>query len=309
MKDIGRPELGTALKPGHELIVLARKPLSERTIALNVLEHGTGAINVDATRVGLVGNENPGGSGNRASWRKLEGRTDIPQPTPNNTSSAGRWPPDFVLSHHPDCRDECIEGCPVAELGRQSGETKSKDGGLGGLDPGMWQGKQQVSRGGHNDKGTAARFFPQFAWEEADFWPFLYQAKASRSERDKGLEEFPEIISEHLSTVRCRKCGKQKQTRDISRCQCSEPDWEGTFSHRRNPHATVKPLALMRWLITLITPPGGVVLDPFAGSGSTLVAAKELGFQSIGIEMQNTDDEPYCEIAKRRLMAAQAGLL
>ncbi|GAG35965.1 unnamed protein product, partial [marine sediment metagenome] len=146
---------------------------------------------------------------------------------------------------------------------------------------------------GFNDKGTAARFFPQFSWQERDFWPFRYQAKPSRAERERGLG----VIS------------LKPKRGHIPQSEGRQMHGETDRFPVRNSHPTVKPIALMKWLITLVLPPGGVVLDPFAGSGTTLCAAKELGFKSIGIELQNTDDEPYCEIAKRRIMATQAVML
>jgi len=119
--------------------------------------------------------------------------------------------------------------------------------------------------------GSAARFF--------------YAAKASRSERDAGLDD---------STAAMRNDGRQT---DID-----NPYQRGKVL--RNPHPTVKPVALMRWLCRLVTPPGGVVLDPFAGSGSTGVAAVAEGFSSILIER----DAEYVEIIRRRLAHAQGVL-
>ncbi len=122
----------------------------------------------------------------------------------------------------------------------------------------------------YNDSGNASRFFKSI----------IYQAKASKSERNKGCEELEE-----------------KETKRYG-------DFEGTYEHapklnvkNTNNHPTVKPIALMEYLIKMVTPKGGIVLDPFAGSGSTLVAAKQNGFNYIGIEMT----EEYIPIIEARL--------
>ena len=239
---------GTALKPSHEPILLARKPLTG-TVAQNVVEHGAGAINVDACRVATAtprpvlaptGRRPTGvyGSGT------LHGSRSI------GTTTQGRWPPNLLLTHAPTCTEtECADGCPVAEMGRQSGTRKS----AGNKKPTTGQGAMfgstgkrawDVSEVSKGDTGTAARYFPCFR----------YQAKAPRKERDAGLAE-------------------------------------------RNGHPCVKPIELMRWLCRLVTPPGGLVLDPFAGSGSTGCAAAIEGFRFLGFEL----DEGHAEIARARI--------
>ena len=179
---------GTALKPAYEPIVLARKPLSG-TVAQTVLEHGTGALNIDAARVGADGG---GGNGLGSHFDRL-GDTEPKVRHGEASEETGRWPANVILD--PDAG---------AMLDEQVG------------------GKQGPSR-------------------------FFYSAKASKAEREAGLE----------------------------------PTDDGS---RANKHPTVKPIALMRWLVRLVTPPGGTVLDPFTGSGSTGVACVAEGFDFIGIE-------------------------
>jgi DNA modification methylase len=222
---------GTALKPAHEPIVLARKPLAG-TVVETVLAHGTGALNVQAARVGDIGGQK---SGPRPKVNP--GATSFaPHAEYSIPLDAGRWPANVVLSHLDECKGSgpnhtdvlCAPGCPVAELNEASGETVSRSGGSSGTTfsagvPGM---ARDDPRGGHDDAGGAARFF--------------YIAKPRRRERVGG-------------TV-------------------------------RNLHPTVKPIDLMRWLVRLVTPPGGVVLDPFLGSGSTGCAAMVEGFRFLGIE-------------------------
>lgn len=193
---------GSALKPAHEPIVLARKPLGEKTLAANVLEHGTGAINVDGCRVG------------------------------EREKPPGRFPANVMH----DGSDEVVELFPGA------GEK------------------------------SAARFF--------------YCAKASKSDRDEGLDAFAEQEFVQWQTGN----GTSGKPSSMS---------EGRDTQRRNIHPTVKPTDLMAYLCRLVTPPGGVVLDPFAGSGSTGKAAIREGFQFIGIERE----AEYLAIARARIEA------
>jgi site-specific DNA-methyltransferase (adenine-specific) len=141
---------------------------------------------------------------------------------------------------------------------------------------GDYPNEAQASKWNYGDTGTAARFFPMFR----------YVAKASRSERNRGCEALPEQAYPASGAEKRITVGGGK----------------ATFTPRANTHPTVKPLALMTWLITLITPPGGLVLDPFAGSGSTLVAAKAGGWRYLGIERE----AEYVAIAQARLAATRA---
>ena len=216
---------GTALKPALEPITVARKPLSG-TVAANVLQWGTGAINVDGCRVGTettvtVRNGNSGAHGRYGKDDRVFTRENPP----------GRWPANLIH----DGSDEVT-----------------------GLFPG-------------DDTGSAARFF--------------YCAKASRSDRDGGL-------AQHLPKPRrARKRWQRDQYPDRAR-RCT------------NRHPTVKPTDLMRYLCRLVTPPGGLVLDPFCGSGSTGKAAVQEGFRFIGIERE----AEYVEIARARIAGAHGPL-
>jgi site-specific DNA-methyltransferase (adenine-specific) len=199
---------GTALKPAHEPIILARKPLGEATVAANVLRHGTGAINVDACRVSGVFASGWSVSPGVKSRGGIMNTTDqTREAKPDN--AAGRWPANVLHDGSPEVLDA------FAQFGqRTSGElhpwhdAKASDN--GSMSGGNYPGRIKSSFGG--DTGTAARFY--------------YAAKASPSER------------------------------------------------AGSKHPTIKPLALIRWLVRLITPPDGVCLDPFAGSGTTGQAAQ-----------------------------------
>lgn len=249
---------GTALKPSHEPIVLARKPLIG-TVAQNVLEWGVGAINVDGCRVSIAPTDDIYEKNPHTIRKTYEGAACI---NPGNNgipyAPTGRWPSNLVLTHSASCNGSCAPDCPVALLDSQSGACPTGGAGRNKQSTTDWFGGGAHTNGNsYGDQGGASRFFPTFAWQPEldDLTPFLYCAKASRSERGEG-----------------------------------------------NNHPTVKPQALMSWLCTLITPPGGVILDPFLGSGSTGVAAVRLGFDFIGIERE----PEYIAIAKARIEAAQS---
>jgi DNA modification methylase len=259
---------GTALKPAHEPIVVARKPLSG-TVAGNVLVWGTGGLNIDGCRVGTEQREyapkgiRPG-SGNYVG--------DEWQPQRDAVAVSGRWPANIVL-----------DGAAAAALDQQSGVSKSGAAGKKGSSGFVngYDGDYEVPYG---DSGGASRFFTQADFGPDD-WPFVYQAKPSKRERNAGLDGLPE-----------RRGGSEtfdpKQRDGVG---------EDRMPVRANHHPTVKPVALMRHLVRLVTPPGGTVLDPFAGSGTTLVAAVLEGMNAIGCEM--TDE--YLPIIEGRVAWAE----
>lgn len=238
---------GTALKPAHEPIVMARKPLGEKTVAENVLRYGTGAINIDASRVGTEGGTQ------RATNEKHLGRTSMADFTKGNFGvdelDKGRFPANFIH----DGSDEVLALFP--DTGKSQGGRigKKSMGNVTNVPAGVYE----AGDAGYGDSGSAARFF--------------YCAKASKAERNAGLEALPE---------KQPVGGADKWTEQDRR------RGEGvTRQPSQNFHPTVKPVALMRYLVRMVTPPDGTVLDPFTGSGTTLVAAVLEGFNSIGMEM------------------------
>ena len=274
---------GTALKPAHEPIVLARKPLVG-TVAANVMAYGTGALNIDACRVaGAL-------EGDPMRFAKTDGGSFASFSAPPIVRSNGRWPANLMLTHSPDCATECVSGCPVAALNTQSGNlhppgTRSKrndhhpfKNGSANLTP---------DTAVINDRGGASRFFTTTEWHPQIDVPFLYVAKPSRRERNAGLDGMPERSGGTLSGGEFVSDGRTASK-------------NGT-SPTANHHPTVKPVALMRHLVRLVTPPGGTVLDPFLGSGTTAVAATLEGFAWIGCEL--TDD--YLPIIQARVAWAE----
>jgi len=267
---------GTALKPAHEPIVVARKPLIG-TVAGNVLAHGTGALNIDGCRVGLADGEDPSDLGGGT----FGGSFGNGKEAPKSGHKEGRWPANLVFTHAADCGDECVAGCPVAELDGQSGVRTSglmkagtKTQGYDGPSMGEWK-PGEVRNDTYADTGGASRFFTVTEWDPiADVAPFRYVAKPSKKERNAGLDGVP-VKGKVYNGTSATPAGK------------APGSVEDKFSTapQSNIHPTVKAVALMRWLVRLVTPPGGVVLDPFAGSGTTLVAATLEGFQFIGCEM------------------------
>ena len=272
----GFPKHKSHLKPAVEDWWLAYNP------------GGTRALNIEACRVGWE----PGGmdgqerTSPRISPAPMDwGKGEI-IPRDYKPEAAGRYPPHLLLTHSADCEPgACVEGCPVRVLGAQSGVSKATThqrgdgGGYGGF-PGM----HPVAVRGQNDTGTAARFFPQF----------YYSAKASRRERNRGCEGLEEQ-SDHLFYGGDGFSGRTNVN----------GEWVNTDNPRiprANHHPTVKNLALMQWLVRLITPEGGTVLDLFAGSGTTGVAALAEGRSFIGIEKEAA----YFAIAQARIADAAA---
>lgn len=251
---------GTALKPAHEPICVARKPLSG-TVASNVLAHGTGAFNIDGCRVDAsestrrVGTAEMGYHGGNAAGQYLTG------------SDAGRWPANVIH----DGSEEVLQAFPGApgQLARSREDGAPQGNRIYGA----------MKHGGpvHEPRSeactSAARFF--------------YCAKASRADRNEGLDGLPD----RAGGMNSNTSGQHITRRDG---WVPEPI--------KNHHPTVKPTDLMRYLCRLVTPPGGLVLDPFMGSGSTGKAAVLEGFRFVGCEMQ----AEYIDIARARIQHAAA---
>jgi site-specific DNA-methyltransferase (adenine-specific) len=297
---------GTALKPANEPICVARKPLSEKSVAENVLKWGTGGINIDGCRVGYA-NEADEKSSIPGSLNSNQKNSSFGIGEGHQHNSEGRFPANIIL----ECLcDEIIDGgfvksgssnrtdkgivagvngfgrgteverttkidihtnpmCPCLLLDEQSGVSESKKG-----KPRITKNFNQNAKIGggecnveYNDKGGASRFF--------------YQAKVSKAERNMGLDEFEDKVIEG------RDAGQDE--RAVAFKKRPTPT--------KNTHPTVKPVSLMAYLCRLVTPVNGIVLDPFMGSGSTGIAARLEGFRFCGMEM----DKDYFKIAESRI--------
>lgn len=248
-----------ALKPAVEGWWLVQKPISESSIARNILKHGVGGINIEACRIGYE-NENvdfdkvKNGNiyGGNFSYGKCE-----PKEPPQLYKPNGRYPANLILSCGTDCQgDNHSPDCPVSVIGEQSGICTSGSGYKTTGDTSYFVGlnKREDVPYCHGSTGTAARFFKQLPFDPETVNSVYYQAKASTKDRTSN----------------------------------------GTVE---NTHPTVKSTALMEYFIKLITPPNGIVLDPFGGSGTTGVAAKKTGFNYVLIEKERE----YIDIIHQRL--------
>jgi site-specific DNA-methyltransferase (adenine-specific) len=258
---------GTGLKPTVEPIVMARKPV-EGTVANNVLTYGTGGLNIDASRIRMTAEDETKSSNN---WKPhgYESKENIynigNKVIASEQNTQGRWPANLILDEQ-----------AARLVDEQSGTTTSKSASMkAGLVEGIGsmnlspKAETYQSIRGHDDTGGASRFF--------------YVAKASKRDRNEGLEDLPD-----------------HEWRDDGAAIPQRND--RPFLPSKNHHPTVKPTELMRYLVKLITPPGGTVLDPFTGSGSTGKAAILEGFDFIGIELT----EDYWPIIEGRLKHAEA---
>ena len=260
---------GTALKPAHEPIVMARKPF-KGSVAQNVLEWGTGGINIDESRIAITDNLNGGGYSKNFSgstFQAYKAKTDFVEPE-------GRFPANIIF-------DE--EAGKI--LDEQSGISKSSGGrayqNTNDMYSGGWSSKDEGLKQdpGFGDVGGASRFF--------------YCPKTSKTDRNEGLDDFE---TKKSSSMPGRRNAEDMSTSKI------DNDVTGRFvTERKNTHPTVKPTDLMLYLIRLVTPKGGVVLDPFMGSGSTGKAAVRGGFDFIGIERE----KEYFDIAEARIQYEQ----
>lgn len=258
---------GTALKPAFEPIVVGRKPFPS-TVAANVLEHGTGALNIDGCRVEAKGRP------------LIESRAEVSVSTFGDglngsrhagTTDTGRWPTNVVL-------DES----QAAELDKQTGVSRSRLGKPRGAAPGDGWG-MTATGAEYDDQGGASRFFPTVGYREDETNPDVRYPDTSGTTWTKARRE-------HLIAPAFKYQAKAPTK--------ERPKVDGIA------HPTVKPLKLMRWLVRLVTPPDGVVLDFCAGSGTTLEAALLEGFHAVGIEREAR----YLPLIFERIQRSTPGL-
>ncbi len=264
---------GTALKPAWEPIALARKPLTG-TVAANLAEWGVGAINVDGCRVEtdealrdgagkLWSHYREGEASASRRYTDVGGTSFSLMPGIRGGDPRGRWPANILH----DGSEEVLAAFPDAK--GQQGYVGPKHG-------------ERPSKGIYGDFGARPDSHPRVE-AETSAARFFYCAKASRADRDAGLDHLPKKAGGMVSNT----SGQHMTRRDEG--YKPEP--------RANTHPTVKPTTLMQWLCRLITPPGGIILDPFMGSGSTGKAAVLEGFQFIGCERE----DEYMPIATARI--------
>ncbi len=251
-----------ALKPAVEGWWLVQKPISESSIARNILKHGVGGLNIEECRIETT-------EINNSPTYECVGYLGVsPEPLVRYrkngggaTSPSGRYPANLILSCGADCDvDNHAPDCPVSVIGEQSGISVSKESMKTTNNCGFLKSAKNLLKHseGFTDQGTAARYFKQLPFDPETVNSIYYQAKASTKDRS-----------------------------------CN-----GAVD---NVHPTVKSRHLMGYLIKLITPPDGIVLDPFGGSGTTGVAAKENGFNYVLIERE----QEYIDIINKRVEATK----
>ncbi len=241
-------DAGTALKPASEHWILCRKPLVG-TVAENFARYGTGVLNIGACRIeGKQGPDRSLGPPRRADNMAL----GAGNPRINPQSPLGRWPANVTLDDDAAALLDAQSGTRTGAHGSRGGYARGAGVHAGGQREGG--GIVPVSTGG------ASRFF--------------YVAKGARAEKDAGLEHLPARAGGDVT-------GREDGAKGLDNPRAGA----GRTGGARNHHPTVKSIALMRWLVRLITPPGGVVLDMFAGSGTTGVAALAEGCRFVGVEM------------------------
>jgi len=263
---------GSALKPAHEPIILARKPLSEKTIVENVLKWGCGSLDIDGTRIPTsdaprVGNTEKSDSVGygASSWQKS-----------GTTPEQGRFPANII------CTNDALNNGEITKGTQRTGKRSGKQSGTYG----EYVGQDDVVMG-HNDSGSKSRYFDIDCWGEKH--GLLQFPKASKRERNEGCEGLP---------LKAGGSNVKGYTEDVAR---------GLDRNRpiANHHPTVKPVHLMSWLVRLVSKEGDIVLDPFMGSGTTGVACKRLKRNYVGCELE----PDYIKIAEARINAVVVPLL
>lgn len=286
---------GTALKPGHEPIVVARKPLAG-TVAANVLEHCTGALNIDGCRVGSEARVNQAGGASslqRVSRVEHGYRPTVTESRNEDTEVIGRWPPNVLLTHSADC-----EPAGTREV-RSDGHHPAARG-EGGYEGG-WGGQSGLAE---RKSGTET----VEAWDCATGCPVAELDRQSgtltsgANPTRRGSDKFRDAYGDFAGQRECTPSrgvdsGGASRFFPAFQYEAKAPATERPRLEDGTAHPTVKPVDLMRWLVRLVTPPGGVVLDPFAGSGTTGEACIIEGFRSVLIER----DPRYAELIMARL--------
>ena len=253
---------GTALKPALEPITMARKPF-KTTVAENVLKNGVGGINIDGCRVEGKPRTTHKGFNKVGVYQDKEKKYGQIKDGAIYKQPQGRFPANFIHDGSDEVKDLFPESkvSGTAKLGKENTSRPYSANIYGKYKPN----KSFL----HNDQGSASRFF--------------YCAKASKQDRNEGLEDFEDTINPYSPNA----VGGQGLRTSTNK----------SSETTKNNHPTVKPTDLMRYLVRLVTPKEGIVLDCFMGSGSTGKACALEGFNFVGIDL----DKDYCEIAKARI--------
>ena len=273
---------GNALKPAYEPIVIARKPF-EGSMIDNMYNNNVGGLNIDDCRVPLTNDKDVSNykfnmdANNRMSqndkdthhrfeggWKVMKGDREIPD---------GRFPANVILTYDDENYDEVCGGFPNSGSGNNKEPYNYAGKEYDNKETSMFNGDKPQSPSNYNDNGSTSRYF--------------YCAKASRRDRDEGLEDF-ELVTRSARNPELDTANNQFNRSGIP---------------RNNFHPTCKPVDLMKYLVRLVTPKGGTILDCFNGSGSTGKAVmsenydRNSNYKYIGVELT----EEYLSIAKSRI--------
>lgn len=312
----------SALKPSFEPIIIARKPFSG-TLVDNVLKNGVGGINIGECRVNgndieqlqknWTNRKATAGFGNNDGT--IYGGGTITKENIGKYTPTGRYPANTILTYNDGTFDEVCGGLPSSKSTESRGVKRNArqcdnvfDDKNNGFKNEIYN-ENKIE--GYTDSGSSARFYKNCPYEDSDIWDYLedieikryfYSGKASKKDRDEGLKDFNESQGHSkgngLDRV-CEFCGVSQLTPEL--CHCEVKSW--VAKPRKNIHPSVKPCSLMQYIVRLVTPKGGTILDPFNGSGSTGKAVmrenkeRNANYKYIGIEM--TDE--YLPISKARI--------
>jgi len=265
---------GTALKPAHESVLLARKPLGEKTIVENCLKWGTGAIDIDGCRIPTSeawSNKASSDLCGDGGWKETE----------RESNTQGRFPANCICTD--DALNDGVMTKSVQHLVRNQNPKENS----------LYQGgyKPTDDNPTYSDSGSKSRYFDIDVWGEK--YGLLQFPKASKRERNEGCEG----LEEKGKVFNGQSSNPSKEVKDVEARFNTQP----TANH----HPTVKPVHLMSWLVRLVTPKDGTCLDPFNGSGTTGVACAKLGINYIGIEL----DPEYYKISEARIKSVTEGRL
>ena len=289
---------GTALKPASEHWILARKPLSEKTIAANVLEHGTGGINIDASRINTTDNLNGGAYAKNPAPRPEEDvgiTADLFRDTTNSFNRGGageyeqpkgRFPANLILSHKPGCKQVGTKEGKGYTINRFTDGAKPFGNGAGHPYEVEDQGPETIAVWDCDDDCAIKTLDDQTG-------VLTSGEHKGKSKGKSGKDTFGLYKGEATEQIYYADSGGPSRFFYCAKASKSEKTLNKTID---NKHPTVKSLKLMKYLINLVTPPGGVVLDPFMGSGTTGQAALEGKFGFVGVELE----EASFEISKAR---------
>lgn len=274
---------GTALKPAHEPIVVARKPLAGKTVAANVLEHGTGALNIDGCRVSVTDPDYArNASGDRGHDENRTRAMDFAM-TAGKAHDAGRWPGNILLSHSPGCEMTGMRRVRPAAHGPSRGTTPRAASDVYGT----------ISDDAPGSHADADGMETVEAWDCADGCPVAEldrQSGVSTSQGGRMRRTALGVMNDDgwqptgQETLHFGDTGGASRFFPVFRYQAKAPASERPRLEDGTAWPTVKPVELMRWLARLVTPPGGTVLDPFCGTGTTGEAAILEGFDAVLID-------------------------